>query len=410
MLVMSLAKRVFPVATVLFLLGLAIFLFPPTQHLLSPVPRVHAATRTIVLVGTVAGWNVSTNKNPTISVTQGDTITVQLSATDTTHQFYVDVDRNGVADCPNPPTSSPDKCSAFFSPGSPTSFTFTVDFAASTTPYTYYCSIHPATMLGSFIVQAPPPTPDFTIASNPSSLTILQGSSSTSTITLTSVSGFSGTINLATGISPSGPTPSLSPMSVTISSTTPATSTLTVSTASSTPSGTYSVKVNGTSGSTVHTTTVTVQVNTPAGQDFGIASSPASLNVTQGSSSSSTITLTSVNGFSGILSLTETISPTGPTVTLSPTSVSLPASSSVTSTVTVSAVASVATGSYSLNITATNGSLSHSKIVAVTVSSTTSPPSGTGGLPVVVLVGAAVVIIAALGVVLYLVRRKPVAK
>ncbi len=160
-------------------------------------------------------------------------------------------------------------------------------------------------------------------------------------------------------------------------------------------------------------TTVTVQVNAPAGQDFSISSNPASLNVTQGSSSSSTITLTSVNGFSGILSLAKTMSPSGPSVTLSPTSVSLPASGTVTSTVTVSAVAGayspVASGTYSLNITATNGSLSHSKMVAVTVSSTASPPSGTGGLPVIVLVGAAVVIIAAVGVVVYLVRRKPAA-
>ncbi len=121
------------------------------------------------------------------------------------------------------------------------------------------------------------------------------------------------------------------------------------------------------------------------------------------------MTFTSVSGFSGILSLTETISPLGPSVALSPTSVSLPSSGSVPSTVTVSAAASVATGSYSLNITATNGSLSHSKIVAVAVNSNTSSPSGIGNLPVIALVVAAVVIIAAVGVVVYLVRRKPVA-
>ncbi len=407
-------KRLLPVALALFLVGLAILLVPPTQPL---VPSVRGSSKTFTLIGFVSGWNSSqpSGSNPPITVTQGDTVTMRLSSGDgAPHRFLVDLDRDPMTppdtyDCP-----TTDPCSSTFSTGSVTTYTFTI--SAGTTPgnYQYICTIHYPAMVGNFVLQAPPPTPDFTIASTPSSLTFLQGSSGTSTITLTSVSGFSGTVMLAASISPSGPTPSLSPMSVTISSGTSAPSTLTVSTSSSTPSGTYSVNVNGTSGSTAHTTTVTVQVNAPAGQDFSITSNPASLNVTQGSSSSSTITLTSVNGFSGILSLTETISPSGgPSVTFSPMSVSLAASNSVTSTVTASAVAGayspVATGTYSLNITATNGSLSHSKVVAVTVSSTASPPSGTGGLPVIVLVGAAVVIIAAVGVVVYLVRRKPAA-
>ncbi len=408
MLVVTLAKRIFPIATVLVLLGLAVFLLPPRQPL---VPSVQGTSRTISLVGTITAWNASTNRNPTITVTQGDTVTIALTSTDTTHQFYVDVNRNGAPDCPSPPTSSPDKCSVFFTPASPTTFTFSVDFPAGT--YNYYCSVHPFSMLGKFVVQATP-TPDFSIMSNPSSLTFLQGSSGTSTITLTSLNGFSGTVNLAATASPVGPTPSLIQTSVTISAGTPGTSTLTVSTTSSTLSGTYTVKINGTSGSTTHSTVVTVQVNAPASQDFSISSNPASLNVTQGSSSSSTIMLTSVNGFSGILSLTETISPSGPGISLSPMSVSLSAGGSVASTMTVSATAgaygSVATGIYSLNVTVTNGSLSHSKVIPVTVSSSTStpPPSGSGGLPVVALVGAAIAIIAAVGVIVYLVRRKTV--
>jgi len=82
---------------------------------------------------------------------------------------------------------------------------------------------------------------------------------------------------------------------------------------------------------------------------------------------------------------------------------------------TVSAVAgyysSVATGNYLINVTATNGSLPHSKTVAVSVNSptsTTPPPFGVGSLPVAVLIGVGVAIAAAVGVVVYLVRRKPV--
>ncbi len=399
MLLMYLAKRVFPVAVVIVVLGLAIFLPSSSQP---SVPSAHATSRTIMLTGNrVTGWN-GTNPGPLILVTKGDTISMTLVSGDgAPHTFIIDVDRDGVIPSP---ICTVDKCSSQFS--STTTFMFTADMAAG--DYTYYCSIHLASMIGTFRVQAPSPAPDFSITSSPSSLTFLQGASGTSTITLTSVNGFSGTISLTAGSSPSGPTPSLSPTSVTISSGTSAPSTLTVSTSSSTPSGTYTVSVNGTSGSTVRTTTVTVQVNAPAGQDFTITSNPASLNVTQGSASSSTITLTSVNGFSGILSLTKIISPSGPIVTFSSTSVSLPASGSVTSTVTVSAVAgtygSVATGNYSLNVTASNGSISHSKLITVTVG------AQAGGLPVVPLVVAAIVIIAALGVVVYLVRRKPAVK
>ncbi len=400
---MSLARQVFPVVSVVVLLGLSLF-FTSSRQL--SLPSAHAISRTMMLTGSVGtGWN-GTNPGPTIIVTKGDTISITLVSGDSNpHTFIVDVDRDGVI---YNPICTMDKCSNQFPPT--TTFPFTADMPPG--DYTYYCSIHLFSMIGTFRVLAPPPPPDFSITSNPSSLTFPQGASgpsTTSTITLMSVGGFSGIVNLAAGISPSGPIPSLSPMSVTISSGSPGTSTLTISTSSSTPSGTYSVKVNGTSGSIVHTTIIAVQVNALPGQDFSIASNPASLSVTQGSSSSASMTFTSVSGFSGILSLTETISPLGPSVALSPTSVSLPSSGSVPSTVTVSAAASVATGSYSLNITATNGSLSHSKIVAVAVNSNTSSPSGIGNLPVIALVVAAVVIIAAVGVVVYLVRRKPVA-
>src|SRR3989475_7106972 len=47
----------------------------------------------------------------------------------------------------------------------------------------------------------PPPPPDFSIGANPSTLAIIIGSSGTSTITLTSLNGLSGTVNLGATIS-----------------------------------------------------------------------------------------------------------------------------------------------------------------------------------------------------------------
>src|SRR5207247_4827794 len=75
-----------------------------------------------------------------------DSITLRLSSGDgAPHQWFVDVDKNG----PSPDCSGADICSSLFSTS--TLLTFTVSFAPGT--YTYYCSVHPATMLGSFVVN-----------------------------------------------------------------------------------------------------------------------------------------------------------------------------------------------------------------------------------------------------------------
>ncbi len=120
----------------------------------------------------------------------------------------------------------------------------------------------------------PTPTPDFTISSNPSSLTVnAGGSAGSSTITISSINGFSGTVNLAVS-SPSVLTVTLSTPSVSVSSTSPGSSTLTISAASN-AGGTYSVTVTGTSGALTHSTTVTVTVPT-------VPSAPQNLVATAG--------------------------------------------------------------------------------------------------------------------------------
>src|SRR5438034_505941 len=69
----------------------------------------------------------------------------------------------------------------------------------------------------------PPPPPAFGISATPASLSLQIGSSGTSTIALTSLNGFAGTIGLSTSIACSGlcliyPTASLNPTSVTLTS------------------------------------------------------------------------------------------------------------------------------------------------------------------------------------------------
>ncbi len=100
--------------------GSGLYAFSST---LPEIHEAHAANLTIALVGfAVGGWNATTSPNPTITVHQGDTVTLKLSSGDSaTHQFLLDVDGDGTAsdDCP-----SVDPCSAFFSTSTPITLSF----------------------------------------------------------------------------------------------------------------------------------------------------------------------------------------------------------------------------------------------------------------------------------------------
>ncbi len=105
---------------------------------------------------------------------------------------------------------------------------------------------------------------DFSISASPATLPIPHGSTKSSTITLTSLNGFSGTVTLSWSILPvvnHGPSPSLSPTSITLTSGGQGTSTLTVKTANNTPRQMYAVTVTASSGSITHTVTVSVTVS-----------------------------------------------------------------------------------------------------------------------------------------------------
>jgi hypothetical protein len=154
-------------------------------------------------------------------------------------------------------------------------------------------------------------------------------------------------------------------------------------------------------------TSVSVTVIAP---DFTITSSPSSLNIPQGSSGTTTITLTSLYGFSGTVSLTSALSSSGPQVTFSPASVAVPAGGSISSTLSVSAASSggystpVSQGSYTVTVTGTSGSLVHSVTLALTVGSS----SGVGALPSAAIIGGAIAAaIAVVAGIVYVLRRRP---
>ncbi len=116
-----------------------------------------------------------------------------------------------------------------------------------------------------FAVDAPPPTPDFSVACSPASLSAIQGGSAASTCTVTSTGGFASAVSLACAGLPSGATCSFSPASVTPPANGTVNSSLTVSVASSTTIGAYNFTANGTSGSTTRSANLSLNVTSPVG-------------------------------------------------------------------------------------------------------------------------------------------------
>jgi hypothetical protein len=104
-------------------------------------------------------------------------------------------------------------------------------------------------------------SPDFSISASPTTVTIIQGGSGTSTITLTSLNGFSGTITLSRTAPPTGTTATFNPAIVTLVSGGTGTSTITFSTSGTATTGTFVITITGTSGALTHTTTITLIVN-----------------------------------------------------------------------------------------------------------------------------------------------------
>src|SRR2546428_3523360 len=222
----------------------------------------------------------------------------------------------------------------------------------------------------TFTVVAPGP-PDFTISANPSSQTVIAGTTGKSQITLTSINSVNGTDKLTTSPAPlcvSCPNWGVSPSSVDLPPGGTATSTLAFYTTTGTPPTNCVVTVTGTSGSISHSVDVTFTVvsSTPA-PDFAMTANPSSLSIPAGTTGKSTITLTSLNGFSGTINLYTSPSPLCPspacsTWSIDPTSVNLVPNGTATATLSVFGASQGGYGN--ITVYGNSGSLSHSLIVS----------------------------------------------
>src|SRR5215467_14423056 len=191
----------------LLMLGLSAFFLHSNSGF---VPTVHASSRSISLVAQFPYWN---GTNPTITVTKGDSVSITVSRSDSaSHELLIDFDGDGVSDTAD--CGTVDVCSNVIGPTDPMPA-----FVANTSGnFTYFCTYHPTYMYGTFQVRSSSASPDFSVTATPSSTSIVQGTNANSTITISSIAGFSGTISLSASASPSGPNTSFQPNPVTISS------------------------------------------------------------------------------------------------------------------------------------------------------------------------------------------------
>jgi hypothetical protein len=199
--------------------------------------------------------------------------------------------------------------------------------------------------------------PNFSLSASPSSLTVTQGSSGNSTITVTPSGGFTGSVSLSTSALPSGVTASFG------TNPTTGTSVVTFTASSTATTGTSSITITGTSGTLTHTTSISLTVNRVATPNFSLSASPSSLTVKQGTSGSSTITVSPSGGFTGSVTLSNSALPSGVTASFGTN----PTTS--TSVLTFTASSTATTGTSTITITGVSGSLSHTATISLTISS-----------------------------------------
>jgi hypothetical protein len=193
---------------------------------------------------------------------------------------------------------------------------------------------------------------DFQLASISSSVIVQGGTSASTNITTQSLNGFEGGVRLSAAVRPGGPRVSFDNDTPAVYPGGKASAMLTFL---GRTGGTYSVTITGANSTLSHSTFVTFTV-----QDFELAASRPSAPWTLGFDGKSTITISPSLGFTGVVSLAVSVSPTnGMACTMTPSTVTGSGNS------TLSCNPSVA-GTYTLTITATSGGLSHSTSTTVT--------------------------------------------
>jgi hypothetical protein len=206
-------------------------------------------------------------------------------------------------------------------------------------------------------------TPDFSLSATPPTATVQQTQTASYQVTVTSLSSFSGTVNLQVTGLPSGTQAVFAPSaSVSLGQGQSATESLNVLTTTGTPSGSYNLTITGTSSTPLitHSVTVTLVVSGPPPPDFGLTVSPSRLDVYRGQCGNLTITVTSLNGFNSPITMSAGGVPSDVTDRFIPSNViTPPANGMATSVLTLCPAPSATPGNYTVVVTGTSGTIVH---------------------------------------------------
>lgn len=124
----------------------------------------------------------------------------------------------------------------------------------------------------SFRTSALPPPFDFSLSVSPSSGTIVQGSSLSTTVTANLISSTSQSISFSASGLPSGATASFSPTNCNPT----CSSTVTITTSATTPAGSYTINITGTGGDLTRTTTYSLIVTVAPSLSVSLSANPSS--------------------------------------------------------------------------------------------------------------------------------------
>jgi len=192
---------------------------------------------------------------------------------------------------------------------------------------------------------------DFTISASPSSVTNFRDQANSTTITVTSVGGFSSAVTLSVSGVPNGVSASFSSNPITPPAQGSANSTLALNIIPYPAPGYYTLNVTGTSGSISHSILIPYTL-----KDLEVDEDINPLTVYAPSSTNDTITVYSFGGFHAPVTLSVSGVPSNVTTLISPNPVTPPADGSATSKITITTGNQAAAGTYSLNIKGTSGS------------------------------------------------------
>lgn len=108
--------------------------------------------------------------------------------------------------------------------------------------------------------------------------------------------------------------------------------------------------------------------------DFGVSVNPSALEIAPGSTGSTTVTVSSLNGFTGPTALSASGLPAGVTHEFTPNPVTPPANGNATATLKLTASATAPNGTSTVTVKGTSGLLEHSASLTLTIG-----PPGSGG-------------------------------